>query len=127
MLFRSAISLYEYENKVIRPLGDARVHVALNCMSVGCPRLPRTPFLPHTLQVQLDREARTFYNESRNVAVDPEARVLRLSEILDFYRGDFLAQAPSLAAYVNRYRVERVPEDYAVQFIPYDWTVFRQP
>ena len=30
-----AISLYDYENKVIRPLGDARIHFALNCMSVG--------------------------------------------------------------------------------------------
>ena len=34
------ISLYDYENNVIRALGDPRIHVALNCMSVSCPRLP---------------------------------------------------------------------------------------
>ena len=122
-----AISLYDYENTVIRPLGDARIHMALNCMSVSCPRLPREPFQPQTLNIQLDREARTFFNEARNVAVDDAAAVLRLSEILAFYTSDFLAQAPTLAAYVNRYRAHKVPETYALEFIPYNWTIHRQP
>ena len=122
-----AISLYDYENKVIRALGDARIHMALNCMSVGCPRLPREPFLPQTLNAQLDREARTFFNEARNVAVNDTAMLLRLPEILAFYTGDFLAQAPTLAAYVNRYREHKVPETYALEFIPHDWTIHRQP
>ena len=122
-----AISLYEYENKVIRALGEPRIHFALNCMAAGCPRLPREPFLPETLNAQLDREARLFFNEPRNVAVDDLARVLKLSEILKFYTGDFLAQAPSLAAYANRYRAQKIPETHAVEFIPYDWTVNRQP
>ena len=121
------ISLYDYENKVIRALGEARIHVALNCMSVGCPRLPREPFLADTLHAQLEREARYFFNEARNVSVDAAAKSLRLSEILDFYTADFLAVSPSLAAYVNRYRSEKVPETYAVKFFPYDWTINRQP
>src|SRR6266540_3600770 len=33
------ISLSKFENDVIRPLGDERMHFALNCMVVGCPRL----------------------------------------------------------------------------------------
>jgi len=121
------ISLYDYENKVIRALGDARVHVGLNCMSVSCPRLPRAPFLPASVNAELDREARLFFNDPRNVQVDAGARVLRLSEILKFFTGDFLREAPSLAAYVNRFRETPVPADYAVQFFPYDWTINRQP
>ena len=38
------ISLYKLENDVIRPLGEERVHFALNCMVVSCPRLPRAAF-----------------------------------------------------------------------------------
>ena len=121
------ISLYDYENKVIRALNEPRIHVALNCMSVGCPRLPREPFLPEKLDQQLDREARLFYNEVRNVQVNEGAKLLRLSEILDFYTADFLAGAPSLAVYVNRYRRAPVPENYTVEFIAYDWTINRQP
>lgn len=117
------MSLYRYENEVIRPLGEARVHFALNCMAVHCPRLPRRPFRAATLEADLEREARQFLNEARNVQVDPLRRVVRLSEIFGFFPEDFLAKAPSLLAYVNRFRERPVPEDYAVEFIPYDWTV----
>jgi hypothetical protein len=120
-------TLYAYENEVIRPLGGARVHVALNCMSVSCPRLPREPFSAATLQAQLEREAKHFYNEPRNVVVNASQKTAALSEILSFYTADFLAEAPSLLAYVNRYRDSPVPEDWAVVFAPYDWTVNRQP
>ena len=116
-------SLYRLENAVIRPLGEPRVHFALNCMVRGCPRLPREPFDPARLDLQLEREARYFLNEPRNVQVDPPLRLVRLNSILSFYREDFLVQAPSLVAYVNRYREEPIPESYSVSFIPYDWTL----
>ncbi|MBI4206400.1 MAG: DUF547 domain-containing protein [Betaproteobacteria bacterium] len=118
-----AMSLYAYENEVIRPLGDERVHFALNCMSVGCPRLPRAPFTANALNVELDREARHFLGESRNLKRAPETKTVRLSEIFDFYKEDFLQRSPSLIAYVNRYASEKIPEDYQIEFIEFDWTV----
>ena len=122
-----ALSLYDYENRVIRALGEPRVHFALNCMVAGCPRLPRAPFEAATLEAVLERGTRAFFAEPRNVAPDPARRVVRLSELLDFYPEDFLAQAPSLVAYVNRYRSPPIPDGYRVEFIPYDWTINRQP
>jgi len=119
-------SLYRLENAVIRPLGDPRVHFALNCMVRGCPRLPREPFDPSRLDAQLEREARHFLNEPRNIQVDPPVGVVRVSSILRFYREDFLVKAPSLVAYANRYRTEPIPEDYAVRFIPYDWILHQR-
>jgi Protein of unknown function, DUF547 len=121
------ISLYDYENKVIRALGDPRIHVALNCMSVSCPRLPKDVFLADTVDAQLDRESIRFFAEPRNVTVNAGARTLVLSEILKFYTSDFLSKAASLGAYVNLYRTAKVPEDYAVEFSNYDWTINRQP
>lgn len=121
------LSLRAYENDVIRKLGEPRVHFALNCMSVGCPRLPREPFAAGKLEQQLDRETRVFFAEERNVRVDAAERTVYLSEILDFYTEDFLAVAPSLVAYVNRYRAQPLPLDYEVEFTAYDWTLNRQP
>jgi hypothetical protein len=121
------ISLYDYENKVIRPLGDTRIHMVLNCMAVSCPRLPREVFKPELLEVQLEREATKFFNEERNVLVNNATKSFKVSEILKFYTSDFLAKSPSLAAYVNRYREEKVPESYAVEFFSYDWTINRTP
>jgi hypothetical protein len=122
-----AISLYDYENKVIRALGDARIHFALNCMSVSCPVLPREVFTPEKLNAQLDREAKKFFAEPRNAAVSEANKTVKLSAILSFYPADFLAKAPSLAAYANLYRETKIPENYAIEFFDYDWTVNRQP
>ena len=121
------ISLYDYENDVIRALGEARVHFALNCMSVSCPRLPREAFLAATLEQQLEREARRFFNDSRHITLDAARGVVRLSEILRFYAEDFLKAAPSLIGFVNRYRDIKIPDGYAIEYIPYDWSINRQP
>jgi hypothetical protein len=93
-----SISLYSLENDVIRPMGDPRVHFALNCMSVSCPRLPRTAFTADGLDRELDAAAREFVGDDRNVHFDRETRTVTLSAIFDFYTKDFLAKAPSLIA-----------------------------
>ena len=124
-----ALSLYKYENEIIRKLGDERIHFALNCMSAGCPRLPRKPFTAKGLDAELNAEAHRFFGEERNVRVDAAARKVYLSEILKFYTEDFLRKSPNLIAYANRYRSadKKLPEDYEVEFIAYDWTVNIQP
>ena len=120
------LSLYAYENKVIRPLGDPRVHFALNCMAVSCPRLPRHAFRPARLDAELNRAARDFFNSRRSVVVDRADESVRLSAILKWYRQDFLAEAPSLIAYANRYRDTPIPPSYRIMFMGYDWTINRQ-
>lgn len=121
------MSLYAYENDVIRPLGEPRVHFALNCMAVSCPRLPREPFTAENLDAELTRQAREFFADARNLVVDQPARRIRVNEILRFYTDDFTRVAPSLIAYVNRYHTPPIPDDFRVEFIPYDWHVNRQP
>lgn len=121
------MSLYAYENDVIRKMQDERVHFALNCMSKGCPRLPRKPFTAEKLNEELDAGAKLFFSEERNVRVDRAEKVVWISEILDFFPDDFKRKAPNAAAYANRWRKEKVPEDYKIKFIPYDWGVNAQP
>jgi hypothetical protein len=121
------LSLYTLENDVIRPLHDERVHFALNCMSVACPRLPRLPFTTAALEAQLDAAAREFFAEPRNLAVETGPRRIRVSEILAFYTEDFLRVSPDLVTYINRYHSPAIPGDFSVEFIPYDWTVNAAP
>ncbi len=119
------ISLYDYENKVIRPLGDPRIHFALNCMVKACPRLPQAPFRAEDLDNTLDALAREFVNHSRHVQVVESDQKVRLSEIFSFYEEDFVnpKTASSLIEYINRYRNSPIDETFEVEFIPYDWTV----
>jgi hypothetical protein len=122
------ISLYDYENDVIRPLGEPRVHFALNCMATSCPRLPRVPFQATSLDQQLTTAAVEFFNSARHVQVDTTKRIVYFSEILRFYTKDFVhaGVASSLIAYANQYRQQPLPEDFKVSFIPYDWTIYTQ-
>lgn len=117
------ISLYSLENSVIRPLGDPRVHFALNCMSVSCPRLPQSAFTASALDKQLDTVAREFVAEKRNVDVDDDRKELRVSAIFKFYTKDFLTKASSLPAYIDRYRLAQVPANYKIVFDDYDWSI----
>ena len=118
-----SISLYKLENDVIRRLGDERIHFALNCMVVSCPRLPRVAFSAAALDGQLDTAARKFIEDTRNVWIDHANREVWLSAIFDFYAADFLAHALSLIAYVNRYRTAQVPADFKVRFLEHHRTV----
>lgn len=120
-------SLYEFENRVIRPLGGPRVHFALNCMVRSCPRLPREPFRSDSLETQLEAAAREFLNDPRHVRVDHDEATVYVSRILKFYTGDFLDAAPTLIAYVNRYRAKAIPERYTIKYLPYDWTLNSAP
>jgi hypothetical protein len=116
-------SLYDFENGVIRRLNEPRVHFALNWMSRSCPRLPQVPFEAAELDRQLDEAARAFVNDPGRVTVDHEQREVTLSPILQWYHKDFLAEAPTLVAYVNRYRDEPVPADYRVRYHEFNWTL----
>jgi uncharacterized protein DUF547 len=122
-----SISLDDLENEKIRPTGDERVHFALNCMSVSCPRLPQIPFAGAMLDRQLDEAARAFFAEPRNLTIDSQRAEIGVSEILSFYTEDFLRKAPSLAEYIDRWRDDEVPKGYEIRFLPYDWTINRQP
>jgi hypothetical protein len=122
------ISLYDYENDVIRKVGDPRVHFALNCMSVGCPRLPQEPFPAKNLDNILHAGALEFFNSSQHLRIDHGTKTAHVSEILKFFTGDFVGEgkAPDLISYINKYASEKIPADYQLAFIPYDWTVNRQ-
>ncbi len=113
-------NLYDLENDVIRArYEEPRVHFALNCASLGCPKLPAEPFLPETLDEQLEREADRFLQEERNVAV--ENGELVLSEVFDWFAEDFrpdpvswiLANASDLA----------LPPTVEVRYREWDWTL----
>lgn len=124
------VSLKRLEDETIRKgFRDPRIHAALNCASLGCPRLPREAFPTQGLDGVLDAAMTEFVGEERNVRVDASARTVFLSKIFDWFEDDFLdfersrgASRPSLVSYVDRYRKGRPPLDptYRVRFLEYD-------
>lgn len=133
--FRSVIiggkktNLYDYENKVIRPLGDARVHFVLNCMVVDCPRLPTTIFTPQRLEQDLQAASVEFFSKPKHIQINAEKKTVYLSGILKFYTKDYVpsGKKQDLVEYVNQFRSNKIPQDYKVKFLDYNWTINQQP
>jgi len=128
--------LYSLENGLIRKrFSDPRIHFALNCTSASCPRLPAEAFEGDRLEAQLARETRRFLGEERNVEVDSEAGVVRLSSIFDWYTRDFRSRSGPrqrdavllsyLAAEVDDLTRDRLEacRNCRVDFVPYDWSL----
>jgi len=129
-------SLYSLENSIIRRrFADPRVHFALNCASLSCPRLSRYAFTAGQLDRQLDLAARQFVAESRNLRIDHKTRTVWMSSIFKWYQSDFTRwyrqrfpdKAATLANYVALYLPPQKAADlmnsatYQVRFFEYDW------
>ncbi len=69
---------------------DPRLHVALNCAAVSCPRLRREAFTPARLDALLDAGMRDFAGSPRHFDVQ-NGEVL-VSSLLDWFGADFDAR-----------------------------------
>lgn len=87
------VSLNDIEHGTLRPMGDARVHAALNCASKGCPPLPLKPVSADTLDADLDSAARQWVAANAWVVQDDQ---VTLNKIFDWYGEDFVPKYASL-------------------------------
>ena len=125
-----SMNLKSLEEKIIlEQFKDPRVHAAINCASISCPRLIQEAFVPERLDQQLDAAMREWVNDPTHLRVDKASQKVRLNKIFDWFKGDFLGfekrngtQNATQIDYVNRFRSseEQIPRSYAISFLPYD-------
>lgn len=110
------ISLDDLEKKVLRPSDDPRIHFALVCAAIGCPDLRAEPYMPATLDKQLNDQTVLYLNSARGAIVS--GNTLRLSKLFEWYAADF----KDARAFVARFR--KLPHGLRpVTDIEYDWRV----
>lgn len=117
--------LNNIEHSIIRKQFDEeRIHFAVVCAAISCPRLRTEAYTAEKLDAQLDDQARIFFNdESKNQISKTSAKI---SPLLKWYGGDFKDKAPSLRAYVNQYSKVDINEDVDVEFNDYNWALNEQ-
>jgi hypothetical protein len=126
------ISLYDLEHKVLRPLGDPRIHFAIICASRSCPFLRPEAYTAAKLDAQLDDQARAFVNDPFRNRFDKAAKTAYLSEIFKWFEEDFQG-AGSVQKYVARYVADPevakglAQDAYRIQYIDYDWNLNGAP
>ncbi|MFT4660112.1 MAG: hypothetical protein ACI8XB_000370 [Patiriisocius sp.] len=112
-------SLEDIEHKILRKkFDDPRIHFAINCASVSCPKLQNYAFIDVKLNAQLEESAVEFMNDPvRNVVTKDNAQI---SKIFDWFKGDFTKNG-SLKAYINKYSKIKVSEEGKLSYMDYNW------
>ena len=73
----------------LRDMGDPRVHAVLVCAARSCPPLRREAYVAERLDAQLSANTLAWLSNPALNEFDPTAREAEVSEIFDWYAGDF--------------------------------------
>jgi hypothetical protein len=86
------------EHRVLRPMGEPRVHAAIVCASVSCPSLLREPWRAETLDAQFDAALEGWLaNRQKGLRLDRSRETVTLSPIFEWFGEDFAASGGVLA------------------------------
>ncbi|MBT6177217.1 MAG: DUF547 domain-containing protein [Deltaproteobacteria bacterium] len=121
-----SVSLNALENEIIRPtFKDPRIHFALVCAAVSCPRLLNQAYSPAKVDKQLEAQTNNFFRDRLQVDYSQKGNVLKVSKIFEWYRQDFEIAAGSLNNYLKRelQKVQKSPsrKEAEIQFFEYSW------
>jgi hypothetical protein len=108
------LSLNDIENTILRPMGDARIHFAINCAAKSCPPLLNKAFTAENVEALLESRTKQFINSSANVLKTDDIKV---SKVFDWYGKDF----GNIAVFVAKYAKIKVNKTAKVSFGEYDW------
>lgn len=101
---RETLSLNELEHELLRKrYPDARIHVAVNCASEGCPPLRNAAFSGADLDEQLNEQARRFVADADRMTLNQRKKRLEVSKIFEWFAEDFERDAGSVQAWIQRY------------------------
>jgi hypothetical protein len=131
-LFGKQQTLDYIEHDLLRPkYKDPRVHFAVNCASIGCPALRAEAFQAAKLDAQMDEQARVFLRDSSKNRVDAKNKTLHLSEIFEWFKGDFTSKSGTLEKYIATYvsdadRKSIQQGGLSVKNTKYDWNLNKQ-
>ncbi len=116
--------LNNIEHGILRAKYDEpRIHFALNCASVSCPKLLNEAFTAERLDEQLNRAGREFLANPLRNKIEPDHA--RLSKIFSWYKGDF-TENTSLIEYLNRFAPVNVQADAQIDYLDYNWSLNEQ-
>lgn len=126
-------SLDAIEHDILRKMEDPRIHFAIVCASVGCPRLLNEAYVASRLDDQLDENARAFFAQDQNFRIDESSETVYLSSILDWFASDFGVGAPAQLQAIAPYWPSEEARSYiksaqpSVEYLDYDWSLNKQP
>ena len=123
------LSLNQIEHKLIRPnFDEPRIHFALVCAAIGCPKLRNEAYDPTKLEMQLEDQMLYSHQRPRWLKYDAPDRTVYLTPLYKWYKNDFKQEGAGPLAYAARY-APRLKKDLnqganpKIKWLDYDWTL----
>lgn len=132
-------SLDELEHEMIREwFNEPRIHMAVNCASVGCPALAASAYTGDSLDAQLDKAVERFLSDSTRNRYLSVTNRYEVSSIFDWYGDDWNRDSGypgGVRAFLNEHiglmAQAKVPDKATlnkaeIKFLDYDWALNTQ-
>ena len=122
-------SLEYIEHQILRRSKEPRIHFAIVCASIGCPRLLNEAYVADRIDQQLEANARDFFRRSKNFRYDASNRRIYLSSILKWFATDFgsdqAAQLRRIAPWFPTREAQSAAQANRVtlQYLDYNWNL----
>lgn len=114
-------SLDEVEHGILREeFDEPRIHFAVNCASISCPKLRNEAYVANKLDEQLNAQARYFVNTDRYNQIS--ANQIKVSRIFKWFSGDF-TQNGSLIDFLNKYSDIKINKEAEIDYLEYNWNL----
>lgn len=112
------------EHEILRKeFNEPRIHFAIVCASISCPRLLNEAYTSEKLNKQLELQTRFFINNPKKNILSENH--IQLSGILDWYKSDFPKDL-TMIEYINQYTDTNIQPDARIEFLEYDWNLNEQ-
>ena len=119
------MSLDNIEHGTLRKdFDEKRIHFALVCGAMSCPRLRNEAYTPEKLDAQLNDQGDEFLNNPAKNKIDPKKS--ELSKYFDWYKGDWKDDDKSIVYWVNKYAKTKINEDTDISYVDYNWALNEQ-
>ena len=119
------MSLDNIEHGILRKkFDDPRIHFALVCAAMTCPRLRNEAYTAARLEQQFDDQGRNFLNNPAKNNITPGKA--QFSKYFDWYKDDWTKNGQSVAKWVNRYSKTKINEQTPVTRLDYNWKLNEQ-
>tara|TARA_B100000780_G_scaffold43210_1_gene26798 strand:- start:775 stop:1470 length:696 start_codon:yes stop_codon:yes gene_type:complete len=108
-------SLDEIEHNILRKMNDPRIHFAINCASISCPKLLNKAYMPHKVEKQLDQASKRFLKSSNEI----DKNEIKISKIFLWFKKDF-GNTKNLLNFIEKYSSIKLANP-KIKYLEYNW------
>ena len=117
-LGEKSYNLNDIEHEILRKMNEPRIHFAIVCASVSCPKLQNEAFTALNLEEQLTNATKEFLTDTSKNELSENN--IKLSKIFKWFKKDF-EQNGSLIDFFNQYSEVSISNDAKKSFKDYNW------